>query len=224
LLYGEQHDIEHFDFVNDIDDEFNDVVNDEYDFVNNHSTIGGKSMQYAQLFETAAFGMGRAFFVNDYATLAGTGNKKYMITSPNDNVVANMCFSINATADVTVAIFEGADRTGGTALTAYNVDRNSAFTSSMVVAHTPTGGTTDGTQIKKWATPTVGDAFRRVGWSSGEAIQLKRGTKYCVVVTDVAGGCNISTTLTWIEQARFMFTTTTTTTSTTTSTTTTTAP
>jgi hypothetical protein len=172
-----------------------------------------------------AFAAGRAFFANDYATLGGGGTRKFQLVTPTEDAVMNLCISVHATADVTVALSEGADRTAGTGVTARNKDRNSAKTSAMTISHTPTGGTTDGTQIQKWATPSGGNTMELLcGWEPGRAIQLKRNSKYVVLVTDVAGGCNVSTTFHWTEEIRFTHTTTTTTTTTSTTSTTTTAP
>jgi hypothetical protein len=175
---------------------------------------------------TEALEAGRAFFLCDYATLGGGATRRLMLATPTEDSAQRLCIDIYADADVTVTLSEGSDKTPGTGLTESNADRNSSKTPAMTVTHTPTGGSTDGTALLKFTTPSGGNVTQVFGGGFDEkrAITLKRNKKYVIALTDVAGGANVSTVLHWIEEVRFTHTTTTTTTTTTSTTSTTTAP
>jgi len=105
----------------------------------------------------------------------------------------------------TWALYEGASCSGnGTALTAYNSDRNSTNAATMLVYRDPTVSGA-GTQIMSQvagsdsSTPNgsrMGDTAQR-----GNEIILKYATKYLMAFTTKTDNCRVSMAVQWYEES-----------------------
>ena len=70
---------------------------------------------------------------------------KWQVTTPAGTKYAHMVFDVDCTGEMTVLVTEGSDRTDGTALAEINRRRvGTPAVATVIVTHTPTGGTTDG--------------------------------------------------------------------------------
>jgi len=112
-----------------------------------------------------------------------------MFVTPDTARWSHWVLTGQATGAVVIQLFEGADATGGTAVTVVNRNRNiSGTANTTLVYHTPTV-TTDGTKIvEKWIgnegfKEDVGGEAR----GSSELI-LKQNTKYLIRLTAVSNG------------------------------------
>jgi hypothetical protein len=126
----------------------------------------------------------------------------YMITTPDTTSWAHMMFGVESTGEMQVVVTEGADRTGTTALTAINHNRNSANTSGLVIHRDYTSGTTDGaTTIIQERLGATGVGAKTIATSdSGHSQEfiLKQNTKYIIAITTYAD-VYISLELDWYE-------------------------
>lgn len=130
---------------------------------------------------------GDAYHISDVQQV-DTTTLKWMLTTPDVTEWVHMVFGIECTGDILVTITEGADRTGTTALTAINRNRNSSNTAGLVVHRAYSAGSTDGATTiyskrtgVSGAIPTQSNA---IGGSRGTTeFILKQNTKYVVSVT-----------------------------------------
>ena len=146
---------------------------------------------------------GNSYTVSDIQNV-NAGTFKWQITTPNSTTYAHMIFHVDCTGEMMVSITEGSDRTDGTAMAEINRNRNSSNTATVVVTHTPTGGSTDGAvtifadRIGSTGTGPIG------GSSSGTRGEneyiLKANTKYVVAVTTY-DDVYVSAEFDWYEQA-----------------------
>lgn len=131
------------------------------------------------------------------ATGVGVGsNVDVRITAPNTTTRIHFVFEVIGTVEYEVLWCENGNVTSGTSVTAYNRERNSANTATLVVAHTPSVVSV-GTQIDGWR---VG-----LGKTGGEVRGLSewvltQGYTYLLRVTSQAASNNISVHMDWYEE------------------------
>lgn len=139
---------------------------------------------------------GDHFFYSDCIALASSATQDYMLTVPNDNVRKHFTFGVTGSGSITIAFFEGTDKTGTTAQTIYNNDRDSTTTPGLTVHKGTSGGSTDGTDIH----PDCGGANKQTGVIERQKeIILKTNTKYIMRITSGSANNNIATHFDWYE-------------------------
>ena len=132
---------------------------------------------------------GSAYVINDVQNI-NTTTVYWMITTPNTTVWAHMEFHFECTGEIYVLITEGADRTGTTALTPINRNRNSGNSATIAVHRGYSAGTTNGaTTIYNHRAGATGAGVS--GGQTGAArgineYMLKQNTKYIIAVTTYA--------------------------------------
>lgn len=143
---------------------------------------------------------GSHFFVTDYQTINSAASVDWLITTPNTTRWAHLTFEVQGSAVTTIALYEGADRTDSSALTAINNDRNSATTATVTVHRGVAGGSTDGTAIWQSSGGAATQQFRAGAENREEAeIILKQNTKYVLKVTSGTAGNICAVKLRWYE-------------------------
>jgi len=126
---------------------------------------------------------GSHFMICGFETLALNAQANFVIITPNTTKWAHMTFAVEGTSQTEMYIYEGATVTGGTgtAVTAYNNNRNSATTSTMTILKNPTT-TADGTliysQSKGLAGTTPSKASQEGIVGRDREIILKQNTAY----------------------------------------------
>lgn len=139
------------------------------------------------------------YFYSDCITLGNGATQDYMLTVPDDAVRKHFTFNIKGSLKITVAIFEGGDRTGTTPQTTYNNDRDSSNTAGLTIHKGTSNGSTDGTNIH----PDCGGSGSQAGEGGiierDKEIILKTNTKYIIRVTSGAASNSIATHLDWYE-------------------------
>jgi hypothetical protein len=90
---------------------------------------------------------GSHYYYTDSVELDSAATQVYMITTPDTTKWAHMTFSATGSAITQVLVYEGGDRTGTTAQTIFNSNRNSLNTSGLVIHNDISEGTTDGSLI-----------------------------------------------------------------------------
>ena len=119
------------------------------------------------------------------------------LVTPNTAARIHLFFDITGTLATTWEIFESCTHNAGTAVVAYNKDRNSANTATLVVTHTASGGA-DGTVID---CGTFGDGKKSGGQErGGEEFILKQNTVYLLKATSHAANNRISIRARWYEE------------------------
>ena len=126
----------------------------------------------------------------------------YMITTPNTTAWAHMLFGVECTGEMLVVITEGADRTGTTALTAINSNRNSATASGLTIHRGYTDGTTNGAvtiySARVGATGVASKTITSGGSGNSQEFVLDQNAKYIIAVTTYAD-VHVSLALDWYE-------------------------
>ena len=122
-----------------------------------------------------------------------------MIVTPNTTKYAHFTYALEVELETNMFLYEDAIATAGSAVVAYNRDRNNLTAATVVVTSTPTGITTGSTIIRQnhYGTgKTAGGDDRTVN----EFI-LKKNTKYLLRLTNlVANATNYcSVRLNWYE-------------------------
>jgi hypothetical protein len=144
---------------------------------------------------------GSSFHCSDVQNVNAT-TKYWMITTPNTTKWAHMMFDVTATGEMSVTVTEGADRTGTTALTCVNHDRNSDTTGTLVIHRDYSSGTTNGAVILfTERAGATGVAGRPVSTGEGKHSReyiLKQNTKYILAITTYAD-VFVSLELDWYE-------------------------
>lgn len=116
---------------------------------------------------------------------------KWQVTTPAGTKYAHMIFNADCTGEMLSLITEGSDRTDGTALAEINRNRvGTPGVATVIVTHTPTGGTTDGaTTIMNHRSGATGSGNKTIsagGARGGNEFILKPSTKYVIAVTTYA--------------------------------------
>lgn len=144
--------------------------------------------------EHAEVHAGNAFRYNDPVTIASGASQDYLLTVPDTTKWPHFQLSVDGTAITTVEVFEASDRTGTTAQTVFNANRNSTIAAGLTIHKGTSGGTTDGTSIYKYSSGTSSGASKMEGISaySSERV-LKQNTKYIIRITSGTNGnlCNL---------------------------------
>lgn len=141
---------------------------------------------------------GKRFFHENTVTISGAGNVyQYVIVTPATTTYAHLHPDINGTVEYTVDITEGiATVSDGTAITAYNKNRNSATTATTTLFHTP--DTPSGGTVISSARTGSGKSYG--GAIGEEEIVMKANTKYMITITQIpAGDGYYSVHLDWYE-------------------------
>jgi hypothetical protein len=142
---------------------------------------------------------GSSFRYYDVIALGNGASQAYLITVPDTTKWPHLFYFVEGLdAGVTVTLTEGADRTGTTAQTPLNRNRNSLTAATTLVHKGYSGGTTDG------ATTVVNRRLgqNRTAGSAGTNIEiiLKRNTKYVFTVTNLSTSTNnVQIILDWYE-------------------------
>lgn len=145
---------------------------------------------------------GNAFEATDYdGDVDIAGPKYWSIVTPNTTKWAHFTFFLFAEAGGTVEFFETPTTpSGGSALTAYNRNRNSATTSGLTIRYNRSV-VADGTRIGLGRTGTSGNPAKATGGSvetRGEII-LKQNTEYIIKYTTDADNNKVWLVLDWYE-------------------------
>ena len=137
---------------------------------------------------------GLSWYVHDVITLDNLESTDYLLTPPAGNDWIHWGYSIDFTGIFVGELFEGATKTGGTAMTTINRDRNSLTASPMTVAKGPLSGSGDGTRIG-WVQigSATGVASKVIAsYDSGDKRIFKAGTPYIVRVSSLSNDNVIS--------------------------------
>ena len=141
---------------------------------------------------------GKSFTVSHKADVANGANFDFLIVTPNTTKRAHMTVELDVEAETDMLLYEAVTATAGTALTAYNRDRNSASTATVSVTHTPTG-ITEGTTIIRTHHLGSGKSYGGGERQTHEFI-LKQNTKYLFRLTNATGSNNyMSVKFDWYE-------------------------
>ena len=137
---------------------------------------------------------GNAYKYSDPTTLEAAASQDYLITTPDTTKLAHLQYSCDGTAITSFFLYEATDKTGPTAQTIFNADRNSTNTATITVHKGTSGGSTDGTLLKSYASGTATGSSRSNGTAIfGTERILKRNTKYIFRITSGTAGnlCNV---------------------------------
>lgn len=140
---------------------------------------------------------GDHFFVAGVTAMGLNGTIDFLFTTPNTTKWSHMTFSILGNAGgVNIKMYESANTSGGTAVTAINNNRNSAVTSTATVKTNPTTITTLGTLIYE----AESGVNRGAGFiDRAREIVLKQNTSYVFRITSLAAANNVSYAGEWYE-------------------------
>ena len=143
---------------------------------------------------------GEHFMYTDCLELDSAATQVYLLTTPNTTTLSHLSFSIEGSAITALDVYEGADRTGTTAQTIFNNNRNSLNTSVNTLHKGVSGGTTDGTKI--WCHKSGSATNQSLSGASSEQaseIILKQNTKYLLRVTSSTVDNLVNLKLGWYE-------------------------
>jgi hypothetical protein len=143
---------------------------------------------------------GDSFTYQDVITLGSAATQDYLLTVANTTKWPQFVFEVEGTFGITVELYEGADRTGTSAQSIINRNRNSATTAGMTVHKGTSGGTTDGTRIQ-WTASGSGTAAGRQAGVRRDVSEmiLDQNVKYIFRVTSDANNNRIAVKLDWYE-------------------------
>ncbi len=119
---------------------------------------------------------GQSFTVSHTADVAGAGTLDFLIVAPNTSARAHITAEVDVELETDMKLYEAVTATAGTALPAYNRDRNSAKTATVVITHTPSN-ITEGTTIIRANHMGSGKSYGGGERATHEFI-LKQNTKY----------------------------------------------
>jgi hypothetical protein len=138
-------------------------------------------------------------FTCDFVRNVGNGlNLDMILTTPDTAKWSHLTYELDTEVAAILKIYEGAITGAGTSCTIYNRNRNSAATSSCLVANMPLTVTTGTTLIRNFHLGT-GKTFGGGSRSTHEII-LKQNTKYLFRITnDTTSNNYISLKLDWYE-------------------------
>lgn len=140
---------------------------------------------------------GSHFHASRTVNLGNGASVDVLITTPNTTKHAHMVGSIGVELESHMYFYENPNVTGGTAIAAYNRNRNSATTAGVTVKHTPTVNST-GTLI----TESHFGSGRAAGGERRENAEwvLKQNEDYLLRVTNATANENyVTILLDWYE-------------------------
>lgn len=146
---------------------------------------------------------GNSFCFQEVLSLGNAGSQQYLITVPDTTKWPHFLYFVEGLdAGVLVTMSEGADRSGTTAQTLLNRNRNSATTATTLLHKGVSSGSTDGSPLiinRKFGQNRTGGS----GLDRNERV-LKRNTKYVFTVTNASASNNsVQVILDWDEQVDF---------------------
>lgn len=139
---------------------------------------------------------GEHFTASDYASVLNGATRDFLLVTPDTDTRMHMVYAVTTDAKAKVQFFEGGNIAGGTAVPAYNNQRNSSAAAALVVTHTP-AVTTTGTEI---LVHLVGSSNQAGARTRGDAeYVLKQNSKYLLRIT---AGANLDqcTQFSWYEE------------------------
>lgn len=142
---------------------------------------------------------GDAFTASYKVDVANGANLDLLIVTPNTDKRIHFTYVVEVELETDGAFYENVTATAGTAVAAYNRDRNSLTAATLVVTHTPSA-ITEGTTIIRsghyGSGKTIGGNDRTVN-----EIILKKNTKYLLRLTNVIANATnyMSVRLNWYE-------------------------
>ena len=141
---------------------------------------------------------GSHYYIKDVEDIGGTATYYILFAVPNSPAWIHLFFDFWHEQEMTFIITEGVTTGGdGTAVTAFNNNRNSSNTAGVVATHTPTspvGGTVIYTSRQGSGKQTAGESR-----AEGEII-LRANMKYLITATNAAAGnCLFDYHFTWYE-------------------------
>ena len=143
---------------------------------------------------------GSHYFYTDTVTLASSGTQDYLITTPNTTKWAHMLLAGIGSAITQFDLYEGSDRTGTSAQTVINQNRNSSNTAGVTIHKGTSSGTTDGVKIFTHKGGSSGGVSRtESSVRNDNEIILKQNTKYIFRVTSGTTDNITSVGFSWYE-------------------------
>jgi len=133
---------------------------------------------------------GNTYYAEYYNSSIATSSTVTFGISVPTNVTPKGRFALESDGEVIIRIKEAATYTGGSAINAFNLKRNSTNTDGITFVSNPTV-TNEGTRLESYYIGT-GDLsnFARAEPESGDSVfwLLKTDTKYIVKITNQSGG------------------------------------
>ncbi len=143
--------------------------------------------------------LGHRFSAFYSTTIAGTTGTSIVAITTNAEKTCEAWFSIEVDKAVLYELYEGAEVSAGSALTAFNNNRNSTLTADCTIVGNPsvaTSGTFIGAHI---IGSTTGGASKSGGSSSTNKYQLKLDTTYILRFTADADNTRATQGIYWRE-------------------------
>lgn len=143
---------------------------------------------------------GDAFTASYKAAVAQSANLDLLIVTPNTDKYVHLTYEFDCEKETELFIYEGVTATAAAnPVVAYNRNRNSAKTATLVITHTPTG-ITEGTTIIRSMHIGSGKAVGGGDRTTHEFI-LKKNTKYLFRLTNMISNADndMSVKLDWYE-------------------------
>ncbi len=141
---------------------------------------------------------GKSFTVSHKADILNGATFDFLIVTPNTSTRAHMTVELDVEAETDMLIYEAVTATAGTALTAYNRDRNSSTAATVVITHTPSA-ITEGTTIIRTHHIGNGKSYGGADRTAHEFI-LKQNAKYLFRLTNATSSNNyMSVKFDWYE-------------------------
>ena len=145
-----------------------------------------------------------ASFAASRTTTGGNTDLDFRITTTGMTDKAHFQAMIQSNKDALIKFVEGITSTGGagTAVTAYNHDRNSTNAATMLVKHTPTASTTGASAAVLRNVHVNNYKSILLGAENGDREEwvLKSGTQYLLRVTAQDSTCDIYVNMDWYEE------------------------
>ena len=131
---------------------------------------------------------------------------EFLLTTPDTTKWIHMLTLFDGTAITQIDVYEGADRTGTTALTCLNRNRNSVNTARLTIHKGVSGGTTDGTLLP--LTYKSGSATNQARSASAHRSEneliLKQNTKYLFKITSATDANLTNMIFDWYEHTNLV--------------------
>lgn len=166
------------------------------------STNSLKTIDYSH----AELHAGDHYVCSDPNELDSAATQVFLLTTPNTTKWIHMSTIFDGTAITQIDIYEGADRTGTTALTCLNRNRNSIKTAGLTIHRGVSGGTTDGTLLPlsyKSGSATNQARSAATNRSENELI-LKQNTKYLIRITSGSADNLTNVIFDWYEHTNLV--------------------
>lgn len=140
-------------------------------------------------------------FIASFNATIGIGLSTNVLLVPaSTKKYPHLKYHASSDSQVTVTIYEGADYSGGTPLTAFNNDRNSSVSAGVVLT---TDATDDGGGMGTALTQYLVGSVQTGGTViTEEELILNPSYKY-LIVTEGGNGDNVSIVVTWYEHWNF---------------------